>query len=98
MLYKEYIKISALSVHRIGNKSAVEGVELSKMPVPIDEVLGDVLKSYFMKAFKDEERYTFSHPTSLDLNAVYSYVSAIFDNEESFHEESINIRLKCAFL
>ena len=91
MLYKEYIKISALSVHRIGNKSAVEGVELSKMPVPIDEVLGDVLKSYFMKAFKDEERYTFSHPTSLDLNAVYSYVSAIFDNEESFHEESINI-------
>ena len=44
-----------------------------------------------MKAFKDEERCTFTHPTSLDLNAVYSYVSAIFDNADSFHEESINI-------
>ena len=91
MLYKEYIKISALSVHKIGNKSAVEGVELSKSPISIDDNLGDVLKSYFMKAFKDEERYTFAHPTSLNLNAVYSYVSAIFDNADLFHEESINI-------
>ncbi len=91
MLYKEYIKISALSVHKIGNKSAVEGVELSKEQVPLDDSLGEVLKSYFMKAFKDEERYTFTHPTSLDLNAVYSYVSAIFDNADLFHEESINI-------
>lgn len=91
MLYQEYIKINALSVHRIGNKSAIEGVELSKSPITIDDILGDVLKSYFMKAFKDEERYTFTHPTSLDLNAVYSYVGHIFDNEDSFHEESINI-------
>lgn len=91
MLYQEYIKINALSVHRIGNKSAIEGVELSKSPITIDDILGDVLKSYFMKAFKDEERYTFTHPTSLDLNAVYSYVSAIFDDYDSFHEESINI-------
>lgn len=91
MLYQEYIKINALSVHRIGNKSAIEGVELSKSPITIDDILGDVLKSYFMKAFKDEERYTFIHPTSLDLNAVYSYVSAIFDDYDSFHEESINI-------
>lgn len=91
MLYQEYIKINALSVHRIGNKSAIEGVELSKSPITIDDILGDVLKSYFMKAFKDEERHTFTHPTSLDLNAVYSYVSAIFDDYDSFHEESINI-------
>ena len=91
MLYKEYIKIDSLSVHKIGNKAAVEGVELSETPVALDEGLSEILKSYFLMAFKDEERYTFTHPTSLDLNAVYSYVSAIFDDSQSFHEQSVNI-------
>lgn len=91
MLYQEYIKIDALSVHRVGNKSAIEGVDLSTSPISIDGMLSDLLKSYFMKAFKDEERYSFTHSTSLNLNAVYSYVSTIFDNVESFHKESINI-------
>ena len=88
MLYKEYIKIKALSVHRIGNKAAVEGVELSESPVELDETLGEILKSYFLMAFKDEERYRFSHPTDSDLNAVYSYVSEAFENDGTFHEQS----------
>lgn len=91
MLYKEYIKIDALSVHKIGNKATVEGVELSETPVVLDERLSGILKSYFLMAFKDEERYSFTHPTSLDLNAVYSYVGAIFDYGQSFHDQSINI-------
>ncbi len=91
MLYKEYIKIKALSVHRIGNKAAVEGVELSDSPVELDETLGEILKSYFLMAFKDEERYRFSHPTDNDLNAVYSYASQAFENDGTFHEQSKNM-------
>lgn len=91
MLYEEYIKIASLSIHRIGNKAAVEGVELSDAPVNLDGPLSEILKAYFLRAFKDEERYMFCHPTSLDLNAVYSHVNAIFDNKESFHEEGVNI-------
>lgn len=91
MLYKEYIKIKALSVHRIGNKAAVEGVELSDSPVDLDETLGEILKSYFLMAFKDEERYRFSHPTDNDLNAVYSYASQAFENDGTFHEQSKNM-------
>ena len=91
MLYKEYIKIAMLSIHRIGSKTAAEGVELSDYPVNLNESLNDILKNYFLMAFKEKEQYMFTHPTSLDLNAVYTYVNAIFDNEESFHEESINI-------
>lgn len=91
MLYKEYIKIAALSVHKIGNKSAMEGVEYSDTPVILSEELGELLKSYFLMAFKDEERYAFSHPTSLYLNEVFSYVSEIFDNENTFHEQSKNL-------
>ena len=91
MLYKEYIKIKTLSVHRIGNKAAVEGVELSETSVKMDETLGEILKSYFLMAFKDEERYRFSHPTDKDLNAVYSYVSDAFENNGTFHEQSKNM-------
>lgn len=91
MLYKEYIKIAALSVHKIGNKSAVEGVEYSDTPVILSKELGELLKSYFLMAFKDEERYAFSHPTSIDLNEVFGYLSEIFDNENTFHEQSRNL-------
>ena len=52
MLYKEYIKIKALSVHRIGNKAAVEGVELSDSPVELDETLGEILNLYLSSSLK----------------------------------------------
>ena len=91
MLYKEYIKISSLSVHRVGNKAAVEGVELSEKPVEIGEALAEILKGYFLMAFKDDEKYHFIHPTDLGLNAVYSYVKSIFTDISCFHEQSRNI-------
>lgn len=91
MLYKEYIKISSLSVHRVGNKAAVEGVELSERPVEIDDALAEILKGYFLMAFKDDEKYHFYHPTDLGLNAVYSYVKSIFTDISCFHEQSRNI-------
>lgn len=88
MLYKEYIKISTLSVHRVGNKAAVEGAELSEKPVIIDDALAEILKAYFLMAFKDDEKYHFSHPTDLALNEVYTYVKSIFEDETCFHEQS----------
>ena len=69
----------------------MEGVELSDSPVELDETLGEILKSYFLMAFKDEERYRFSHPTDNDLNAVYSYASQAFENDGTFHEQSKNM-------
>lgn len=91
MLYKEYIKIAALSVHKIGNKVAIEGVELSDSPVVLTEFVGELLKSYFLMAFKNDERYSFSHPISLDLNEVYMCVGKIFDENDSFHEQTIHL-------
>ena len=87
MLYKEYIKIAALSVHKIGNKAAAEGVELSDTPVVLDKELGELLKTFFLMAFKDDERYNFSHPTSLELNEVYSYLRKIFEDEDVLWSE-----------
>lgn len=91
MLYKEYIKISSLSVHRVGNKAAVEGVELSDKPVEIGDALAEILKSYFLLAFKDDEKYHFVHPTDIELNSVFTYLKKIFKDGDSFHEQSRNI-------
>lgn len=88
MLYKEYIKILSLSIHKVGSKANMEGVELSHSPVALDDTLSEVLKSYFLMAFKDNERYTFTHPTSIGFNTVYSYVKDIFANSDAFHEQS----------
>ena len=79
MLYKEYIKIAALSVHKIGNKAAAEGVELSDTPVVLDKELGELLKTFFFFLFKDDESYNFSHSTSLELIEFYSYLRKIFE-------------------
>lgn len=91
MLYKEYIKISSLTVHRVGNKAAVEGVELSEKPVDIGDSLAEILKGYFLMAFKDDEKYHFTHPTDIKLNSVFTYVNNIFTGVSGFHEQSRNI-------
>ena len=52
MLYKEYIKISKLSIHKIGNKLCQEGVEFSKQEIGVDTEMSEILKTYFLLPFK----------------------------------------------
>lgn len=91
MFYKEYIKISKLSLHKIGNKLCHEGVEFSKQEVAVDTELSVILKSYFLLSFKKEETFHFTHISDITLNEVYSYSSLIFDDIEHFHEHSKNL-------
>ena len=91
MLYKEYITIKNLSVHRIGNKQTMEGVKLSMHPVKLDDTLREILKTYFLMAFKDNERYRFDHPTTIGLNTVFNYVSEMFKDYSTFHKQSMNM-------
>lgn len=52
MLYKEYIKISKLSIHKIGNKLCLEGVEFSNQELVVDSEMSEILKTYFLLPFK----------------------------------------------
>lgn len=91
MLYKEYIRLGNLSIHKIGNKAEMEGVSVSSAPIDVDENLSVILKEYFLMAFNEVERCAFTHPTLLSLNVVYTHVADIFDKYESFHENSIKL-------
>lgn len=91
MLYKEYIKISNLSLHRIGNNACQEGVEFSKQELDVDVDLREILKSFFLIPFNNEDCYHFSHVSDLSLNEIYSYSKLIFSDNRVFHEQSKNI-------
>src|SRR5690606_17288651 len=83
--------LTHLFVHQVGNKSADEACTLSKNEVQLDEELTALLTHYFFSPFKSEEFYRFYHETDLQLNEVFTYVSAIFDQPESLYEQSVNL-------
>lgn len=91
MIYKEYINIKSLLLHRVGNKLNQDKLILSKSPIELGEELNKALLNYFFSSFKSEELYQFYHDIELPLNEVYSCISKVFDNPNSVYEESINL-------
>ena len=91
MINSEFAKIEAIVLHKTGNKLNEEGIRFSKEPVRINELLEELLIKYFFSPFKQNEFYNLSHETDINLNEVYSYVSAIFDDPENLFEQSVNI-------
>lgn len=90
MLYKEYISIKNLLLHKVGNKLNQDELIISKSPVNIGEDLKQVLINYFFSSYKPDELYRFHHDIDLSLNEVYSCVTKVFDNPDLLYEESIN--------
>lgn len=86
--------LSQLSIHRIGNKSQEEFYVLSEHPLKIeDEMLGNLLMHYFLKPFeKINEVYHFMHSSdNLELNEAFHFATAIFEDKDSFHENSCQL-------
>lgn len=91
MLYKEYIKLSDLIVHQVGNKLNQDNYSLSKEKIELDPDLKQLLITYFISPFKSDEYYILNHEIELSMNEVYVCVDNIFQNPESFLLESQNI-------
>lgn len=79
------------AIHRVGNKSADDGCIFSKQSLQLNEHLTQVLSRYFLTPFKSEEYFHFYHDTNLNLNEVYTYVTAIFDNPDNLFDQSLNL-------
>jgi len=84
-------QLNQLAVHFIGNAAEEEGMSLSKQLVQVDADITSLLKSYFLKPFKEQELYTFHHESDLNLNEVFHYASAVFDDPDSLYLQSVNI-------
>lgn len=83
--------LTNLFIHQVGNKSADEQYTLSKNRIELDDELSALLAHYFFTPFKSEEFYRFYHDTDLQLNEVFTYAAAIFDDPESLYEQSVNL-------
>ncbi len=86
--------LSHPTIHKVGNKILDEHLNLSEHSLKIDdEVLDNLLMNYFLKPFeKVNEMYRFDHPTGdLNLNEVYHFADIIFNDKDTFHENSRQI-------
>jgi len=86
--------ITQLSVHHIGNKTLDEHYALSDRTVSLkDELLDRLLIQYFLTPFEkiNELFRFFHHNNDLEMNEIYHFAKRIFDNKESFHEQTQEI-------
>ncbi len=77
-----------LTLHKIGNCSTDDGVVLSEKLLEVGEVVKPLLLQYFLSPFRMEELYNLSHPADLELNEVFHFVTAVFENPGCLLEQS----------
>jgi len=86
------VKLEKLIVHNVGNKSLEEGItfsqQLTKIEIP---VVNELLLKYFLTPFKTAVFYNFSHDTNLALNELFTYTTSVFENQDEFYTQSVNI-------
>lgn len=86
------VKLQNIATHFIGNKLRDEGIKISSGEVNIiEEDTKKYLLKYFLSSFQDNEKFNFTNPTELSLNAVYTLISRIFSNSDSFYENSVEL-------
>jgi hypothetical protein len=84
--------IQKLSVHKVGNKTNDENLQLSKTILDTNNnKLQELLLKFFITPFSEPEFYAFTFTNEdFNLNPVYNFANQIF-NGSSFHLNSINI-------
>ena len=83
-------EIINISTHYVGNKTKEEGVILCKKTV-LKEDIKKYLIEYFLSSFNFDLLCSLFHEADIKLNAVYTYVSSIFDNPDLMVKTSKNI-------
>ncbi|NTW24681.1 MAG: nucleoid-associated protein [Lentimicrobium sp.] len=91
MIISDDALLERLVVHKTGNKSREEGVKFSKAPVQLSEAIKDLLMRYFLSPFGKNEYFNLHHEADLNLNEVYHFACAIFDDPGSFYLNSVNL-------
>jgi len=83
------VQLQQVIVHKIGNPTRGEELKLSANALVLnDDAVEKLLTKYFLGAFNEQEQYHFTHISDVNMNEVYSYVSAIFADAKSFAQNS----------
>jgi hypothetical protein len=83
------VALQQVVIHKVGNPTRGEELQLSDEPLHIeDEIVSRLLTKYFLGPFNENELYQFTHLSDLALNEVYVYVCRMFEERDSFIEQS----------
>ena len=84
--------LDQLTVHYTGNKQNGQSLLLSReKQAPDKEVLEKISDALLGRWQNCHERYSFTHPSSLDFNEVYQFARALFRDPGEFHAQSVKI-------
>ena len=85
----ENVTILRTIVHKVGNPTRGEELKLSLNCLTLnDAVVQKLLTKYFLGAINENELNQFTHLHDLGMNEVYSYVTQMFADKETFIENS----------
>ena len=83
--------IEKLVIHKIGNKSTDEGIQLSKSEILLhDKNISDILLTYFSHSCKSEDFYKFNDNAEHE-ESVQASAQQIFQSHQEFYVHSANI-------
>lgn len=91
MLAYSDTKIQNVVLHFVGNSFNEELLTLGNTKLEYSEEVEEDLITYFLSSFKENEYYRFHHESHINLNEVFAYAEAIFENPENLvaHSKSI---------
>lgn len=82
-------RVTKVIVHRVGNKAREEGVYLSPKEHSYSESIFELLCNNFLTPLmKQGQPYELFHESDISLNTVHHYASLIFNDADSFHQNS----------
>lgn len=81
--------LDRLIVHFVGNKKKGDGVLFSNVLTQFENI-EEYIKQLVSSNFKLDELYCFHFLPNLELNPMFQFVSAIFENPNAFIEQSQN--------
>lgn len=86
-------KINSLNnfvVHFVGNKGKGDGLIFSENQENFIDIDKQII-SLVNKSFSLEDKFQFTFAVDLELNPIYSFVKKIFQDENEFHSQTVNI-------
>lgn len=82
-------QIKKMAIHFVGNKANEERLTLSERHIRSLKVEEEqLLLKYFLKAFQEQDYFTFTHHSNLELNETYNYINGLFLTSINFIEAS----------
>ncbi|CAM1344759.1 nucleoid-associated protein [Tenacibaculum amylolyticum] len=92
MIKRTRAEITKCIIHKVANKYNSGKNALSESLVRFDEESYELLMPFLLKPFANvTQSYRFSHHADVRLNEINNYASQIFEDEETFIENSKNV-------